>query len=583
MTLAVREPMLLCRTRLQAGAPRLGVLVVALGCALAAAGPARAASINVQAFQPSPTAGDLLSVITTRTDSAMGLSVGMALHFTQGALGFVGSHPSSNQTLVEKTVDSRIMAEILAGFTPIERLQVGLAIPLILAGTTSAQHFSSAGDTSGFAMGEIRLSVKGIAVREKVFGLGFEGSLTLPTANEDSLAGNGFGGGVRIVPDFQIGRVLLSLNIGAYFRAGKATISASDGIDTTTLLSVGNELTAGLGGEIRIIDPLAIIGEVYMRTALDDPFGSDGNNQLEGMAGLRWRPIEQVAITAGAGGGTPIFEGYGTSRLRVFADARWSWGPTADTDGDGIPDRLDQCPILPEDHDGFEDEDGCPDPDNDGDGILDAEDRCPNEAEDMDGFEDEDGCPDPDNDGDGIPDDRDRCPNEAEDPDGFEDEDGCPDPDNDGDGIPDAEDRCPDEPETFNGYADEDGCPDFPGVHADGDRIVLADPIPFDAKSDQPSPKAFEMLRNLARFILANPAYKRVRIDVHVGGKEKAAAALQSASQKRAEALARFLIIEGVPPHRLEAVGLGITKPVADNKSSEGRAANERVEIFIQR
>jgi hypothetical protein len=40
--------------------------------------------------------------------------------------------------------------------------------------------------------------------------------------------------------------------------------------------------------------------------------------------------------------------------------------------------------------------------DGDGDGINDALDRCPTEAEDLDGFQDEDGCPDPDNDGDGF-------------------------------------------------------------------------------------------------------------------------------------------------------------------------------------
>jgi OOP family OmpA-OmpF porin len=65
-----------------------------------------------------------------------------------------------------------------------------------------------------------------------------------------------------------------------------------------------------------------------------------------------------------------------------------------DTDGDGIPDKDDKCPTEPEDRDGFQDEDGCPDPDNDGDGILDKDDRCPNEAETRNGFQDDDGCPD---------------------------------------------------------------------------------------------------------------------------------------------------------------------------------------------
>ena len=65
--------------------------------------------------------------------------------------------------------------------------------------------------------------------------------------------------------------------------------------------------------------------------------------------------------------------------------------PTApgDRDHDGILDNVDKCPDQPEDRDGFEDADGCPDPDNDKDGILDAADKCPNEP----GPADNNGCP----------------------------------------------------------------------------------------------------------------------------------------------------------------------------------------------
>jgi len=100
-----------------------------------------------------------------------------------------------------------------------------------------------------------------------------------------------------------------------------------------------------------------------------------------------------------------------------------------------IPDVDDECTMKPEDMDGFQDDDGCPDLDNDGDGIPDTDDQCKNTPEDVDGFEDKDGCPDPDNDGDGIKDAADKCPDEPEDIDGFQDDDGCPDIDNDNDGI----------------------------------------------------------------------------------------------------------------------------------------------------
>jgi outer membrane protein OmpA-like peptidoglycan-associated protein len=65
-----------------------------------------------------------------------------------------------------------------------------------------------------------------------------------------------------------------------------------------------------------------------------------------------------------------------------------------DRDGDGIPDDVDKCPNEPEDKDGFEDEDGCPDLDNDKDGIPDVADACPNEPETVNGVDDQDGCPD---------------------------------------------------------------------------------------------------------------------------------------------------------------------------------------------
>ena len=65
-----------------------------------------------------------------------------------------------------------------------------------------------------------------------------------------------------------------------------------------------------------------------------------------------------------------------------------------DGDGDGVSDADDQCPELPEDEDGYADEDGCPDYDNDDDGIPDAVDQCPAKPENVDGFKDDDGCPD---------------------------------------------------------------------------------------------------------------------------------------------------------------------------------------------
>jgi hypothetical protein len=66
-----------------------------------------------------------------------------------------------------------------------------------------------------------------------------------------------------------------------------------------------------------------------------------------------------------------------------------------DQDADGVPDGSDQCVHLPEDRDGFQDDDGCADDDNDADMIVDEDDRCPNVPAEEGRDEDEDGCTDP--------------------------------------------------------------------------------------------------------------------------------------------------------------------------------------------
>jgi outer membrane protein OmpA-like peptidoglycan-associated protein len=139
----------------------------------------------------------------------------------------------------------------------------------------------------------------------------------------------------------------------------------------------------------------------------------------------------------------------------------YHFGVLKDRDKDGILDKNDAAPNDPEDIDGFQDEDGVPDPDNDGDGILDINDGAPNQPEDKDGYMDSDGIPDPDNDGDGILDKNDGSPNQPEDKDGYKDADGIPDPDNDNDGIPDTIDRALMDAEDIDGYLDSDGVPDL--------------------------------------------------------------------------------------------------------------------------
>ncbi len=252
----------------------------------------------------------------------------------------------------------------------------------------------------------------------------------------------------------------------------------------------------------------------------------------------------------------------------------------SDKDGDGILDDVDQCPLDPEDFDTFEDEDGCPDEDNDQDGIVDLNDACPFVPEDVDGFMDEDGCPDLDNDLDGIVDINDQCPNKPEDFDGFQDEDGCDDSDNDGDGIADLIDECPFEPEVYNNNKDEDGCPDKEALaQIEGDQIKLNQKVFFKTAKANILAQSFPLLNEVATILQENPQIE-IRIEGHTDsrGSDRYNKKL---SDRRAASVRTYLLEKGVDASRMNSVGYGEERPIEDNSTEAGRAANRRVEIHI--
>jgi|CXWL01.1.fsa_nt_gi outer membrane protein OmpA-like peptidoglycan-associated protein len=274
-----------------------------------------------------------------------------------------------------------------------------------------------------------------------------------------------------------------------------------------------------------------------------------------------------------------------------------------DRDADGIVDPLDKCPDQPEDKDGWQDEDGCPEVDNDGDGLLDQADRCPNEPGPIQNI----GCPVTDKDGDGINDDKDKCPSEAEDKDGFQDEDGCPDLDNDADGLPDGMDACPNEagPPENKGCPDKDRdgdgisdrldeCPDQPGVKEEKgcpkkykmvvvtkDRIEIKKQIKFATGSAKiVGAESNIIIGEVGQALKDNPQIKKIRVEGHTDSVGEESTNLKL-SQNRANSVMSALIKQGVDPARMEAVGFGETKAIASNSTASGRAENRRTEFNI--
>jgi OmpA-OmpF porin, OOP family len=257
--------------------------------------------------------------------------------------------------------------------------------------------------------------------------------------------------------------------------------------------------------------------------------------------------------------------------------------PIGDRDGDGIPDNVDKCPDEPENYNGYQDADGCPDdPDTDGDGIPDSKDQCVLIPEDKDGYQDSDGCPDPDNDLDTVPDEKDKdpitgksCANDPEDPDGFEDVDGCPDLDNDKDGVPDLEDQCPNEP----GPADNHGCPKKPSLVVVTDKeIKILQQIHFQFDKDKIRPESFKILDAV---IEALHAYPKIHLEIQGHTDNKGSAVYNKGlSDRRATAVRKYLVDHGIDSGRLTSHGYGMERPVVSNDTDQNRALNRRVQFI---
>ncbi len=248
-----------------------------------------------------------------------------------------------------------------------------------------------------------------------------------------------------------------------------------------------------------------------------------------------------------------------------------------DRDGDGNPDSTDECPDNPENYNGFEDANGCPeDPDSDGDGIVDSIDTCPIDPEDIDKYFDNDGCPDLDNDADTILDTSDKCPLEPEDPDGFEDDDGCPDPDNDQDKSLDVDDQCPNEPGPPDG--DPKGCPKKPALAVITDcEVKITEQIHFEYNKATIRPDSFPVLDAVGEILKKTPKVK-LEIQGHTDNRGTAAYN-KGLSDRRAASVLKYLVDHGIAADRLTSHGYGFERPMVPNDTDINRALNRRVQF----
>lgn len=332
--------------------------------------------IDVQFFKPAPSPYGIFNLDASQTSSDLQVSGGLMLHYSKDPLVLVPAGSDEEIAIVE----NQVVAEALFALGLFDFLEIGVAFPIYLLNAATIDQQTIEGAT----LGDLRLrpKVTAISAEDNPVGLAFVLDLSLPTGDNEAFTSSGnVAARPGIVIDTKVDRLLLAANVGAKLQGTRGFGN----------LEVGSELTFGGGAQYEVVENRFLIAaEVVGSTSFDDFFKQE-ETPMEGLVGIKYRTNFGLNLETGLGRG--IIAGYGAPEIRVFGGLRYAeYDP--DWDGDGIPNTADECPRDPEDKDGFEDEDGCPDPDNDSDGVPDAQDKCPKEKETINGFEDDDGCPD---------------------------------------------------------------------------------------------------------------------------------------------------------------------------------------------
>lgn len=497
-----------------------GGALVGLCLAERAASAQTLPSFDARTFRPSTDPSASLVYEPVGTPGPWLWNVGAGLGYAHRAIVLRGAR-SGDEAFVP--VRNQLSLDLVSGLGLGRHGFVGVALPIALAQEGSSAlppSTSSARRIPVTALGDLALHGKASILdnRDGGFGLAALGTVTLPTGNQEAFLGEGaLTAQGRVLGSYSFVLAELSGSLGYKLRTARRTwpdpggARFGDEIPFTLSLTFRPSILridaanrhrweVSLHGWVPA-GPVAPFGASDERSSPLSPAMLALSDRIDLGRQRDLYLVTGVDLGLGSAIGVPSFRGL----------VQLGWSPrTHDEDGDGVPDDVDQCRQIPEDRDGFEDSDGCPEIDDDDDGMVDKEDACPRVAgvesadprrngcpvadRDKDGVPDDvdrcpslrgapsadpskHGCPLVDSDGDGIADDADKCPDQREDLDGFEDTDGCPDPDNDNDGIPDAADKCPLEPGVSKANLARNGCPAVDRDHdtfddEDGDKCL---------------------------------------------------------------------------------------------------------------
>lgn len=110
-------------------------------------------------------------------------------------------------------------------------------------------------------------------------------------------------------------------------------------------------------------------------------------------------------------------------------------------------------------------------------------------------------------------------------------------------------------------------------------KTFVLDDCNFETGKATLQPESYAVLDELVAYLVRKDDEK-IELGGHTDNVGSAASNLKL-SLDRANTVRAYLLTKGIDPDRVTAKGYGMTQPIADNKSEDGRALNRRTEVKI--
>ena len=565
--------------------------------------------MNAQLFRPSI---DSMSTLWTDQTLIAGDRYTMAraiVHYANDPLVYVADDAAGTRTeLVSGIWQLNLSAAHTRG-----RLRLGADLPVYLRTNGTLGGESGLGDIgleARYSLLDRRTAFMGVAPIVR---------LNLPTTTVDAPLGNGtFGYEAGLAADKELGSsTVFAVNIGTRGIPEVALENVEWGDQLFLRAGIGHELTEDAGVSVD-----------FARFMTYGQFSNPAANPSEVLLG-GWKRLDN-GLTVRAGVGTAVNGSIGAAKYRVIFGVGYEPATEGDKDMDGILDGADACPEIPEDADGYMDDDGCPEATPVTVVLVNKR------GEQVEGatwtLDDATGST-----GDTLelePGKYDVTASHEDYKPGAKNAtvpDGGPHTvtvnmdlipgtllvkavDNEGNVVADASWRAADTDitgiaagtsyeldhgdyiivVTANGYRsvkekvtvekDSEAVVQLEMAPSKAkvtkERIVIEEKVFFEVDKDVIKPESYGLLDDVADIVVAHPELTLIRIEGHTDS-DGSDDSNMDLSQRRAQAVADYLIGKGVEPGRVEAIGYGETKPLVPNSNGTNKAKNRRVELHV--